>query len=87
MLALALNRASWNSVLFVPRVMVDVKTVDTSTTMSGVSVSAPFFISATGMSKLAHPLGEMGFSKGAGSEGILFCVSTLQLIRPKCVPR
>ena len=67
--------------------MVDVKTVDTSTMMAGVSVSAPFFISATGMSKLAHPSGEMGFSKAAGSEGILFCVSTVQIIRPKCVLR
>jgi len=76
MATLALNRASWNSVLFVPRVMVDVKTVDMSTTMAGESVSAPFFISATGMSKLAHPSGEMGFSKGAGSEGIFFCIST-----------
>ena len=75
--ALALNRTSWNSILFVPRVMVDVKSVDMSTTMAGESVSVPFFISATGMSKLAHPLGEMGFSKGAGSEGIFFCVSPM----------
>ncbi|KAF8333154.1 FMN-dependent dehydrogenase-domain-containing protein [Cantharellus anzutake] len=76
MATVTLNRAAWNSVLFVPRVMVDVRSVDTSATMAGMSVTVPFFISATGMSKLAHPLGEVGFSRAAGREGVFFCIST-----------
>ncbi|KAF8323818.1 mitochondrial cytochrome b2-like protein [Clavulina sp. PMI_390] len=76
MTSLALNRSSWNSILFVPRVMVDVTQVDTSTTIAGEFASLPVIIAPTGMSKLSHPMGEMGFAEGAGLEKIPFTVST-----------
>lgn len=72
--ALALNRSSWNSILFVPRVMIDVTNVDTSTTLAGHPSSLPIVIAPTGMSKLSHPRGEMCFAEAAGLERIPFTV-------------
>ncbi|KAF9518488.1 hypothetical protein BS47DRAFT_1370996 [Hydnum rufescens UP504] len=76
MSTLALNRATWNSILLIPRVMVDVTKVDTSTILGGTPAALPLLIAPTGMAKLSHPQGEVGFAEGAGHEGIPFTVST-----------
>lgn len=75
MIALDLNRSAWNEILFRPRVLVDVETVDMSTSMMGHSTAVPFFICPTGMSKLAHKAGEPGLASAAGEAGVIQIVS------------
>lgn len=75
--ALDLNRASWNQILFRPRVLVDVAKVDTSTTMMGQATAVPFFICPTGMSGLAHKAGEPGLAAAAGEADVIQMVRCL----------
>ena len=86
--ALDLNRKSFNWILFRPRVMVDVDVVDTSTTMLGHKTSLPvsdpghlvlhnlyqIFLCPTGMAGLAHPQGERLLSAGAGDCDAIYMV-------------
>ncbi|RSH94257.1 hypothetical protein EHS25_004060 [Saitozyma podzolica] len=74
--SLDLNRHSWNSVLFRPRILIDVDVVDTSTKMLGHSTELPFFISPAGMAGLAHPIAERGLARAAGQAGVIQMVST-----------
>ncbi|KAL7419932.1 hypothetical protein Q5752_005851 [Cryptotrichosporon argae] len=73
---LDLNRKSFNHILFRPRILVDVGTVDTSTQMLGHDTSLPIFICPAGMAKLAHPEGEALLAKGAGQCNIIQMIST-----------
>ncbi|WVQ94678.1 hypothetical protein IAU59_001758 [Kwoniella sp. CBS 9459] len=73
---LDLNRNAFNSILFRPRIMIDVDVADTRTTMLGQETSLPIFISPAGMAKLAHPEGECLLAKGAGECNIIQMIST-----------
>ncbi|WRT65320.1 uncharacterized protein IL334_002263 [Kwoniella shivajii] len=73
---LDLNRKAFNSILFRPRIMIDVDVADTRTTMLGQKTSLPIFISPAGMAKLAHPEGECLLAKGAGQCDIIQMIST-----------
>ncbi|WWD08682.1 hypothetical protein V865_006795 [Kwoniella europaea PYCC6329] len=73
---LDLNRRAFNSILFRPRIMIDVDIADTRTTMLGQETSLPIFISPAGMAKLAHPEGECLLAKGAGQCDIIQMIST-----------
>ncbi|KAG7117952.1 Cytochrome b2 like protein [Verticillium longisporum] len=53
------NYRAFHRVWFRPRVMVNVKQIDTSTTLLGTRSSLPFYITATALNKLAHPDGEV----------------------------
>jgi L-lactate dehydrogenase (cytochrome) len=52
MTALALNKSAYNAILFRPRVMIDVDTVDTRTEFLGHKTSLPIFVAPAGMAKL-----------------------------------
>ncbi|OXC64351.1 hypothetical protein AYX13_06242 [Cryptococcus neoformans] len=73
---LDLNRKAFNSILFRPRVLVDVEIADTRTQMLGQDTSLPIFISPAGMAKLAHPEGECLLAKAAGQSNIIQMIST-----------
>ncbi|KAH8081967.1 FMN-dependent dehydrogenase-domain-containing protein [Filobasidium floriforme] len=75
-LTLALNKSAYNAILFRPRVMIDVDTVDTRTEFLGHKTSLPIFVAPAGMAKLSHPDGEAAFSKVAGEHGIIQFIST-----------
>lgn len=64
-------------VWFRPRVMRDVSTVDTSSTVFGIPVSLPLFICPTGLTKLINSEAEKGLARAARSTGILECVGCL----------
>ena len=72
-----LNTGSYQRILFKPRVMIDVTEVDTSTTMLGTNVSAPFYITATALGKLGHPDGEKVLTRGAYKHDIIQMIPTL----------
>ncbi|KAH7399221.1 L-lactate dehydrogenase [Phaeosphaeria sp. MPI-PUGE-AT-0046c] len=60
-----------------PRVMRNVATVDTSTTILGFPTSMPVFVSPTGLNKLAHPNGECEVTIAVGKAGWIQVVSTV----------
>ncbi|KAK4688773.1 L-lactate dehydrogenase (cytochrome), partial [Tremellales sp. Uapishka_1] len=73
---LGLNRSAYNSILFRPRILVDVDVVDTSTTMMGEKTSLPIFVAPAGMAMLSHPEGEALLAKAAGACDIIQMIST-----------
>lgn len=69
------NHNAFGRIFFKPRVLVDVSSVDLSTTLMGLPVSVPFYASATAQGKLGHPDGECSIAKGCGKEGVLQMIS------------
>jgi L-lactate dehydrogenase (cytochrome) len=59
-----------------PRILVNVKDVDTQTTMLGQKMRVPIFCAPASMAKLVHPDGELGIARGCKRVGIPQCVST-----------
>jgi L-lactate dehydrogenase (cytochrome) len=73
----ARNRAAFDEVALVPRVLADVSAVDASTTLMGRRQSLPLVLSPTGMSRLFHPDKELAVSRAAAAEGVLYGLSTM----------
>lgn len=71
------NHYAYQRVYFRPRICVNVKEIDTSTTLLGSKTSVPFYVTATALAKLGHPDGECSIAKGAGKEGVIQMISTL----------
>jgi L-lactate dehydrogenase (cytochrome) len=72
----ARNNSAYIDIGLRPRILVDVKDVDTSTTMLGQKMSVPIFCSPAAMAKMVHPEGEKGIARGCRAKGIPQCVST-----------
>ena len=79
---LAANTAAWDSVLLRPRVLRDVSTVDTSTTLLGAPVSSPIGIAPTAFQRLMHPDGECAMAQGAAARNALMVLSTRATASP-----
>jgi 4-hydroxymandelate oxidase len=75
-LTLADNVAAWDRIRLRPRVLRDVGTVDTSTTVLGTRVASPVILAPTAFHKLAHPEGEAETAKGAAAAGALMVAAT-----------
>jgi len=71
------NHNAFHRIWLKPRILVNVKSIDTSTRILGFPASLPLYISATALAKLAHPDGEMALVKAAHKEGIHFMMPTL----------
>ena len=76
-LTLADNVAAWRRYRLRPRVLVDVGSVDPSTTMLGAAVSMPVAVAPMAIHGLAHPDGEIGTACGAATAGVPFTLSTM----------
>ncbi len=74
--SLAENEAAWRQRRFRPRVLIDVSTVDPSTTMLGRPVSMPVAIAPMAVHALAHPDAEIATARAAAAAGIPFTLST-----------
>ena len=75
-LSLQANDDAWRRYVLRPRVLVDVATVDPSTTMLGIPSSLPAAIAPMAVHGLAHPDGEVATARAAGAAGIPFMLST-----------
>lgn len=71
------NHSAFHRIWMRPRVMVNVKEVDMSTTILGHKVSMPMFLSAVAMCKLGHPDGEVAWQRASGLEDIIYMIPTL----------
>jgi 4-hydroxymandelate oxidase len=65
-----------------PRILVDVASVDTGTTVLGTPVSMPILIAPTAMQKFAHPEGEAATARAASRAGTIMVLSTSATMRP-----
>ncbi|UNI18409.1 hypothetical protein JDV02_004680 [Purpureocillium takamizusanense] len=69
------NSSIFKQMLLRPRVFVDCRTCDLSTTILGEKVGLPIFISPAAMAKLAHPSGERGIAAACSSFNALQIIS------------
>ena len=71
------NRAAFDRLKLLPRVLRDVSSLTTATTVASRQLAAPMLIAPTAMAKLAHPDGEIGIGKAAKKHGIIQILSTM----------
>ncbi|PGH00304.1 hypothetical protein AJ80_09198 [Polytolypa hystricis UAMH7299] len=71
------NHSAFHKIFFRPRVLVDVTTVSTSTSLLGHPSSVPFYITATALGKLGHPDGEVCLTRAAGTHDVVQMIPTL----------
>ncbi|MHB8458874.1 MAG: alpha-hydroxy acid oxidase [Candidatus Limnocylindrales bacterium] len=76
-LTLAENLASWRRRILRPRVLVDVRALDTTTTFLGATVGLPLAIAPIAAHGLAHPDAELASARAAAAAGIPFVLSTM----------
>jgi 4-hydroxymandelate oxidase len=68
--------AAWSSYRFRPRVLTDVSTVSTSTTVLGMPVAGPVLVAPTTLQRQADPDGEAAMSAGVAAAGSVLGVSS-----------
>jgi 4-hydroxymandelate oxidase len=73
---LADNLAAWSRLRLRPRVLRDVASVSTATTVLGTEVATPILVAPTAYHRLAHPDGEAATAAGAAAAGCGMVVST-----------
>ncbi len=74
---LAENVAAWQRYRLRPRALVDVETIDLSTTLLGAASSMPVAIAPMAIHGLADPGAEVAMAAGAAAAGIPFTLSTM----------
>lgn len=70
------NHSAYQRIFFNPKVLVDVREIDISSTFLGVPTSAPFYVSAAALAKLGHPDGELSIARGCDLENIIQMISS-----------
>jgi 4-hydroxymandelate oxidase len=77
------NREAFSRYRLRPRVLVDVSSVTTETTVLGTPVSMPVLVAPMAFHQIAHEEGELATAKGAAAAGTLMCVSTVATATPQ----
>lgn len=75
--SLARNLAAWRDHPIRPRVLIDVSTVDPSTTLLGTTVAMPLGIAPMASHGLAHVDAETATARAAATAGVPFILSTM----------
>jgi isopentenyl diphosphate isomerase/L-lactate dehydrogenase-like FMN-dependent dehydrogenase len=76
------NVEAYGRWLLRPRVLVDVETCTTATTVLGQEISMPLLVAPVAFQRMAHPEGELGMARAALAAGTIFCLSTLATSSP-----
>ena len=71
------NRDAFSRRRLRPRVLVDVSSVSTATTVLGTSVTMPVLVAPTAAHGHVHPDRERATARGAAAAGTIFCLSTV----------
>ena len=74
---MAANRQAFADLALRPRVLVDVETVDTSTTLFGQRTACPVLLAPAALQQFGHPDGELATARAAGAAGAIMCCSTI----------
>jgi 4-hydroxymandelate oxidase len=70
------NREAFQRLRLESRVMVDVETIDTSTTLFGRSLQHPILLAPAAAHMLVHPEGEVATARGASAASAIMVLST-----------
>ena len=70
------NRTRFDAIRLKPRVLRDVSTLDTSSTLFGQRLEYPILLAPTAYHKITHPEGEVATARGAGAARATMCVSS-----------
>jgi isopentenyl diphosphate isomerase/L-lactate dehydrogenase-like FMN-dependent dehydrogenase len=65
-----------------PRVLVDVGSVSTTTTVLGTEIALPVLIAPLAMQRMAHPDGEEATARAAAAAGTIMCLSSAATCAP-----
>eukprot|EP00933_Yihiella_yeosuensis_P045475 TRINITY_DN4085_c0_g1_i1.p1 TRINITY_DN4085_c0_g1~~TRINITY_DN4085_c0_g1_i1.p1 ORF type:complete len:512 (+),score=164.96 TRINITY_DN4085_c0_g1_i1:79-1614(+) len=71
------NHLAFQRITMRPRILINVREIDLSTTMLGVKTTLPLYFTATALAKLAHKEGEVGIVKAAKKAGVPYMLPTL----------
>ena len=75
--AMRANRDTFGRYEFSPRVLRDVSTVDTATTLLGAPVPLPLVLAPTGYTRIADPAGELAVARAAQRAGVPYTLATM----------
>jgi L-lactate dehydrogenase (cytochrome) len=75
--SLANNSRAFSNFEFRPRVLRDVSSLDTSSTLFGRPAAMPVILAPTGYSRIAHSQGELAVARAAERAGIPYSLSTM----------
>jgi isopentenyl diphosphate isomerase/L-lactate dehydrogenase-like FMN-dependent dehydrogenase len=79
------NVAAFARRRLLPRVLVDVGDVSTTTAVLGGDVALPVLVAPTALHGMAHADAEPGMARAAARAGTIFCLSSLATTRPSQV--
>lgn len=71
------NHTAFQRIWFKPRVLINVKNIDMTTSILGEKSSFPLYFTATALGKLAHDDGELAISRAAAKTGVIYMLPTL----------
>lgn len=71
------NTAAFRQWRFLPRVLADVSSADTSATVLGSCLPVPLLLGPTGYTRMMHPDGEVGAARAAARHGVPYTLSTM----------
>ena len=76
------NVDAYRRLILRPRMLVDVATCTTSTTVLGQEISMPLLVAPVAFQRVAHPDGEVGMARAALAADTIMCLSTLATSTP-----
>jgi L-lactate dehydrogenase (cytochrome) len=76
-LTLGRNSGAFSRIEFVPRVLRELKGIDTSTSLFGHELPIPLMLSPTGFTRIVTPAGELDVARAAGRARLPYTLSTL----------
>lgn len=79
------NREAFSRYRLRPRVLIDVSSVSTETTVLGTPVSMPVLVAPMAYQAIVHEDHELGMARGAAAAGTLMCLSTVATATPTAV--
>ena len=79
-ITVAANVAAWRRLRLRPRVLNDITTIDTGTSILGARVDTPIMVAPFGRHKLFHAEGERATARGAAAAGAVFVLPTTSTV-------
>jgi isopentenyl diphosphate isomerase/L-lactate dehydrogenase-like FMN-dependent dehydrogenase len=76
------NVAAYRRKVLRPRLLVDVETCTTATTVLGQRIDLPVLVAPIAFQRMAHPDGEVAMARAARAAGTIMCLSTLATSTP-----
>jgi isopentenyl diphosphate isomerase/L-lactate dehydrogenase-like FMN-dependent dehydrogenase len=76
------NVAAFRRLALRPRVLVDVTSISTATSVLGTPVALPVLVGPLAMQRMAHPDGELATARATAAAGTVMCLSSAATARP-----